>query len=137
MGTLGGSDCYATGINASDAIVGWEDRLQGQRAFRYADTEFTDLGSLGGNSSLATAINDAGQIVGWSKLAGADPQQQRAFFYVNGRMYDLNDLVEPLSLPLSEASKINNSGQIIANACPPAGICGGCRAYLLTPVSPP
>ena len=137
LGTLGGGDCYATGINAADAIVGWEDSLQGQRAFRYADSRFTDLGSLGGTSSRPTAINNAGQIVGTSTLAGADPQAQRAFLYVNDRMYDLNDLVAPLPVVLSEAPKINNRGQIIANGCPPAGTPGGCRAFLLTPVSLP
>ena len=137
LATLGDGDCSATGINSTDAIVGWEDSLQGTRAFRYADSRFTDLGSLGGTSSRATAINDAGEIVGWSTLAGADPQAQRAFLYVNGRMFDLNDLVEPLPVPLSEAPKINNRGQIIANACPPPGTSGACRAYLLTPVTPP
>ena len=136
LGTLGGGDCYPTAINALDAIVGWEDSLQGQRAFRYTDPRFTDLGSLGGTSSRPTAINNAGQIVGTSTLAGAGPQAQRAFLYVNDRMVDLNDLVAPLAVLLSEAPKINNRGQIIANGCPPAGNTGGCRAYLLTPVSP-
>ena len=121
----------------ADAIVGWEDSLQGQRAFRYANSRFTDLGSLGGTSSRPTAINNGGQIVGTSTLAGADPQAQRAFLYVNDRMHDLNDLVAPLPVVLSEAPKINNRGQIIANGCPPAGTPGVCRAYLLTPVTPP
>ena len=101
LGTLGGGDCSATGINSTDAIVGWEESLQGTRAFRYADSRFTDLGSLGGTINRATAINDAGQIVGTSTLAGADPQAQRAFLYVNDRMYDLNDLVAPLAVRFS------------------------------------
>ena len=137
LGTLGGGDGGASDINAADAIVGWEESLQGTRAFRYADSGFTDLGSLGGTVNRATAINDAGQIVGTSTLAGADPQAQRAFLYVNDRMYDLNDLVAPLAVPLSEAPQINNRGQIIANGCPPPGTPSACRAYLLTPVSPP
>jgi probable HAF family extracellular repeat protein len=137
LGTLGGSSCYPTAINAADAIVGWEDGLPGTRAFRYADSRFTDLGSLGGAAGRAYGIIDAGQIVGFSTLAGADPQAQRAFLYVNERMHDLNDLVEPLPIPLTEARKINNRGQIIANACPSPGTTGVCRAYLLTPLSLP
>ena len=134
LGTMSGGDCYATGINASDAIVGWEDRLGGSRAFVYANSRFTDLGSLGSAASRANGINDAGQIVG---TAGPVYGPGRAFVYFNGTMYDLNDLVAPLPVPLSEALKINNRGQIIANACPPPGTPGACRAYLLTPVSPP
>jgi probable HAF family extracellular repeat protein len=134
LGTMSGGDCYATGINASDAIVGWEDRLGGTRAFLYANSRFTDLGSLGSAASRANAINDAGQIVG---TAGPVYGPSRAFLYNNGTMHDLNDLVAPLSVPLSEAWKINNRGQIIANGCPPAGTPGSCRAYLLTPISPP
>ena len=69
--------------------------------------------------------------------AGADPQAQRAFWYVGGAMHDLNGLAAPLPAPLSEARKINDRGQIIANACAPPGYYSDCRAYLLTPVSPP
>ena len=134
---MDGASSDAQDINLADEIVGSAETPAGTRAFRYENSRFTDLGSLGGTSNGATAINDVGQIVGWSTLVGADPQAQRAFLYVNGRMYDLNDLVEPLPTPLTEARRINNRGQIIANACPPAGTNGNCRAYLLTPVSPP
>jgi len=73
--------------------------------------------------------------VGWSTYGGSDPQQQRAFLYVYDTMYDLNDLIEPLPMPLSFAMKINNRGQILAMACvPPTN--DDCRYYLLTPVSP-
>ena len=137
LGTLDGFSSFAQDINMVDEIVGSADTAAGTRAFRYADSRFTDLGSLGGTFSRANGINDAGQIVGTSTLAGADPQAQRAFLHANDRMYDLNDLVGPLPLPLSEARKINNAGQIIANACAPPGYASDCHAYLLTPVSPP
>jgi probable HAF family extracellular repeat protein len=137
LGTMGGASSDAQDINLVDEIVGSAETSAGTRAFLYANSRFTDLGSLGGISSQATGINDAGQIVGWSTLAGEEPQQQRAFLYVNGTMYDLNDLVEPLPLRLREAPKINNRGQIIANACAPPGYTTDCHAYLLTPVTPP
>ena len=137
LGAMDGASSDAQDINRADEIVGSAGTAVATRAFLYANSRFTDLGSLGGTSNGATAINDVGQIVGTSTLAGADPQAQRAFLYVDGRMFDLNDLAAPLPVPLTEARKINNRGQIIANACPPPGTNGSCRAYLLTPVTPP
>jgi probable HAF family extracellular repeat protein len=141
LGTLDGLSSGPRDINMSDEIVGSTSYTAAPgRAFLYANSRFTDLGSLGGDSSEATGINDAGQIVGTSTLAGPDPQERRAFLYVNGRMFDLNELVDALPWPLTSAPKINNRGQIIANGCPPQrappqyGQPSDCRAYLLTPV---
>jgi probable HAF family extracellular repeat protein len=133
LGTMSGVSSDAQDINMTDEIVG----LASGRAFLYANSAFTDLGTLGGASSSATGINDAGQIVGTSSLAGADPHAERAFWYVDGAIHDLNGLAAPLSAPLTEARKVNNRGQIIANACAPPGYYSDCRAYLLTPVSSP
>ena len=137
LGTLEGGSSSGWDINMADDIVGTviNNTSAGRRAFRYAHSKFTDLGSLGGASSAATSINDAGQIVGWSTYGGSDPQQQRAFLYVYDTMYDLNDLIEPLPMPLSFAMKINNRGQVLAMACVPPTY-DDCRYYLLTPVSP-
>ena len=97
LGTLDGASSYAADINLADEIVGFAETPSGTRAFRYGDSTLTDLGSFGGAfSTKAAAINDAGQIVGGSTLAGEDPQAQRAFLYLGGTMYDLNDLVEPI-----------------------------------------
>jgi probable HAF family extracellular repeat protein len=134
LGTLDGASSHAADINMADEIVGFAETPSGTRAFRYGDSTFTDLGSFGGAFSTAAAINDAGRIVGGSTLAGEEPQAQRAFLYVNYRMYDLNDCIEPLPDTLAFAGKINNRGQILAHGqCDP----GDCRAYLLTPVTPP
>lgn len=135
LGTMDGYPSYGEDINTYDEIVGYASTAAGKRAFLCANSRFTDLGSLGGGSSWPNGINDAGHIVGTSTLAGADPQAQRAFLYVDGVMHDLNGFVEPLPLPLTEALAINNRGQIIANACPPQGSYEDCRAYLLTPVA--
>lgn len=128
----------ATGINAADTIVGTAWMGAVPHAFRHAGSMFADLGSLGGTSSEAAGINDVGQIVGHSTLSGPQPQVQRAFLFSEQRMVDLNDcLSATLSVPLSEALGINSMGQIVANACPPSGTPGDCRAYLLTPVMSP
>jgi probable HAF family extracellular repeat protein len=135
LGTLDGASSYAADINMADEIVGSADNSVGTRAFLYANSRFTDLGSLGGAWSAAAAINNHGQIVGGSTLAGEEPQAQRAFLYVDGTMYDLNDLIEPIPDTLVFAGKINNRGQILAYGCAPSTD-DDCRFYLLTPVSP-
>lgn len=75
LGTFGGLDSEATGINDAGLITGSSD-LQGpaQHAFRttvhgtISDGTATDLGTLGGNISQAASINDSGQVTGGSNL---------------------------------------------------------------------
>mgnify|MGYP003592728695 CR=1 FL=1 len=67
LGTLGGTESYASGINNVGQVTG---------AFRTADEEWhafitgpngagmTDLGNLGGYAVVPSAINNSGQVVG-------------------------------------------------------------------------
>jgi chitinase len=72
LGTLGGLNSAAAGINSAGTIVGWADTSNGvTHAFSYTGV-MTDLGDLGGGSSHATDINDAGVVVGWSSVAGGN-----------------------------------------------------------------
>ena len=66
LGTLGGVNSYAYGINAAGQIVGQADTAMSgvSDAFLYSGGVMTDLGTLGGTFSEALGINDAGQIVG-------------------------------------------------------------------------
>lgn len=102
-------------------------------AFLY-DGTMHDLGTLGGPQSFASAINKSGVIVGSSEIAG-DPSnpQSDAFVYRDGKMRDLNGLV---NLPkttwtqLWQANGINERGQITGwgfNA-------NGLRSFIVTPV---
>ncbi len=51
LGTLGGSDSYAYGINDSGQIVGGSYTSSGDyHAFLYANGAMADLGTLGGDS---------------------------------------------------------------------------------------
>jgi|GEM_PF-1887427 len=115
----------ATAINASGWIAGEFNRVMSEpnkrlvqmmHAFSYRDGAMTDLGSLGGTASVARAINAAGDIVGYAEVPG---NIQHAFIFHNGKMSDLNELVEHDALAaagfrnLQCALGINDHGQIV------------------------
>jgi len=72
LGTLGGANSAAYGINAAGQVVGNANLVDGStHAFRTSPTGLvsdpgTDLGSFNGSSSLARAINASGQVTGIS-----------------------------------------------------------------------
>ena len=104
LGTLGGLNSEATGINKSNLIVGNSQIASGSvHAFLYSNNVMVDLGTLGGANSYAVAINDAGQIVGNSDRADGT---SHAFLYVAGVMTDLGAVT---------AVSINASGQILVS----------------------
>ena len=79
----------------------------------------TELGTLGGSYIEAFGINDAGQVVG-NSFTAAGPLHA----FITGPngvgMTDLTALVsQSAGVVLTEATGINNHGQIIANGIPP------------------
>jgi probable HAF family extracellular repeat protein len=70
------------------------------------------LGSLGGPGPFCNAmgINENSDVVGASST-GTDTH---AFIYTGGAMYDLNNLIAPTTIALTQATGINNLGQISA-----------------------
>jgi probable HAF family extracellular repeat protein len=93
-----------------------------------------DLGTLGGTISHGLAVNTSGQVVGYSRLAG-DVGPDSAFLYSGGQMLDLNDLVDPTTVPpgawLNGALGINDDGEITGIMGMPDG---STHAFLLTPL---
>ena len=67
LGTFGGSQSWAYGLNDQGYVVGSADEPGGTyHAFVWNGTEMVDLGTLGGYYSSAYAINDQGIIVGFA-----------------------------------------------------------------------
>ena len=87
----------------------------------------SSLGALAGDTaSYALDINEASQIVGFSNNASSG---QRGLLWESGSIYNLNDLIDPLSgWFIVEAYAINDHGDIAGTGCK-AGV--GCHALVL------
>jgi probable HAF family extracellular repeat protein len=119
IGTLGGANSYAYGINTAGTIVGTSNATSTtQHAFAYSDGAMTDLGFLGsGTFSQASAINSAGVIVGYSTTNFE--ASAHAFKYEDGMMTDLG---VPENLTASYATCIADNGCIGGYGYTAAGI---------------
>ncbi|MCL2701054.1 MAG: hypothetical protein FWE88_05105 [Phycisphaerae bacterium] len=118
LGTLGGLNSMAIGVNSAGLVVGMAEtgafsngRAVGH-AFLWDGTTMHDLGTLGGANSTAFDINDAGWVVGVSELDAEDDRGNpisHAFLWRDGVMIDLG----ALGGTNSEATAINNNGVIV------------------------
>ena len=122
IGTLGGHTSVGHGINNGGQVTGYA-QLAGNtetHAFLTGANGYgmQDLGTLGGAVSLGLAVNALGQVVGFSyvTLSSGTPH---AFLYSNGKMTDLNTLIDPQSslalyVTLTDANAITDNGYILA-----------------------
>jgi probable HAF family extracellular repeat protein len=112
LGTLGGTQSEALGINNSAQVVGWSYVPSGvEHAFLWTRASgMQDLGTLGGTASHAYAINDNGQVVGSSTTAAGD---KHAFLWTaTDGMRDIGTL----GGVLSEALAISKNGAIVGGS---------------------
>ena len=117
--------------NAGQIVVQANDR-----AYLYEGGAYQALGTLSGGFTSARAINEKGWIVGESEVASGVPQPSRAFLWRNGRMRDLNTLLDPGAAQhwtLHYAMDVNDRGQIVGLGM----VDGLTRAFIATPVSEP
>jgi probable HAF family extracellular repeat protein len=124
LGTLGGPESVAYGLNDSRQVVGWAHidgcTVQGhpcRRAFLWSDGVMTDLGLLPGDEeSFARAINNQGLIVGTSEsgvLFGFGTFH--GVTWNSGTPVQLPDLGDGQSF----AHDVNDAGVIVGHAYDP------------------
>lgn len=121
LGTLGGTDSYAAGINNSGTIVGYSLNGAGlDHAFLWTpggidgvpgNVQMKDLGTFGGDSSEAYAINQNGQITGFAQTNN----NYHSFRYTAGVMSDIGARLGG-SLPNSYGFGINDLGHVTGTA---------------------
>ncbi len=112
IGSLGGRDSQAFGINGKNQIVGSSELSNRSRhAFLYNAGKMIDLGALPkALSSVAYAINEAGTVVGGCDLT---PGVERGCIWKDGKLIDIGTLAEGKS---SMARAINDKDQIVGYA---------------------
>lgn len=110
LGTFGGDDSAAFGINASGQAVGQANSSAGalDQAFLWTQgAGMVDLGSLGGASSVANAINASGQVAGQAEIANGF-----AHAFLWSQTAGMKDLGTLPGGQQSGANAINSAGEI-------------------------
>lgn len=109
LGTLGGRDSQAIGINDAGQIVGvsaLQDKTR--HAFLFRQGKLTDLGTLpGGGYSTANSINRRGVIVGAAETAA---HLIHAVMWSSNKVQDLGTLQRGMR---SRAIGLNNENEIV------------------------
>ncbi|MDQ1830077.1 PEP-CTERM sorting domain-containing protein [Massilia scottii] len=125
----------ANAVNQAGQITG-TDWHGPESAYLYTNGMTQVLGSMYGLAAWGTALNNRGEVVG--NLGGALQVPFFAFIYANGRMSDLNTLIDPaLGWTVQSAAGINDLGQIAAYGCHDSEGCGGLLLELTSPVPEP
>jgi probable HAF family extracellular repeat protein len=111
LGTLGGQNSDAYGINASGKVVGVADLPDiGWRAFLWENGAMHDLGTLGGDFSYASGISDSGVVVGRANYD--DGWQYHGFVRQDGTMAHIGTF----GGDSSGANAVNALGQVVGSA---------------------
>ena len=118
LGTLGGPNSIAMGINDKDWLVGWSQAsfdlgdagIPNLHAVIWKNSAIRDMGSFGGPISLAFAINNNGLAVGQSMRPDFS---FHAFTWQNGVLSDLGTLPGDSQ---SGAGGVNSQGEIVGGS---------------------
>ncbi len=118
LGTLGGRDSQALGINNAGQIVGWSDTagptpgVSGpEHAFIFQNGVIEDIGTkTTSNGTWASSINKTGQVSGWARGSSPTSSDRGPFFYSGGTFQYF--------APSGTAWDLNDGGQMV-------GVMGG------------
>ncbi len=123
--TLGGSDTYGAALNASGAVAGSASMPLSPgpletHAFLFRDGTISDIDTLNSSRSRTNGINARTEVVGSfdGRTSSADSgNPERAFYYRDGVMHDLNTLLDQSGdgWVLTSANGINSAGAIVGN----------------------
>ncbi|AWG45842.1 MULTISPECIES: PEP-CTERM sorting domain-containing protein [unclassified Massilia] len=135
LGDLGGVRSVAEGINDHDQIIGAiVDAAEVAHSFLYTNGVVNMLGDFGGRYTGAWDINNLGQVVGYSTFSD-DIDSRHGFLYTDGKLLDINALLDPaLGWTVAVAIGINDAQQIFGYACRTKDLC---RPVLLDPIGAP
>lgn len=141
LGTLGGSESVANGINDAGQIVGTSSTTIGDstsQAFLWtkggtdgvvSNPQMKDIGVIDGfQNSTAVGINAKGQVVGYAYVTTTGDPTDHAFVYRNS---GITDLTEDSGWIQGSALAINANGLIVGAGTNPSGANLG---LLLTPL---
>lgn len=141
----GGVTSVALGINNTGEVVGW-GLVPSRKApsgfvnhpFLLSSGQMIDLGTLPGYCRCsALDINDLGQVVGGCDDFCDFQLPPGPFFWQNGVMTDVNDLLPPNEVvTINFVRAINNQGQIVGTGLITSAP-NSWRAVVLTPMNVP
>ena len=118
LGTLGGTFGLAWYVDDAGDVVGWSTPAGDHtvvHAFLWRHGTMTDLNDPASTTcSLAESVNAAGTVVGGSC-------DGRALIWSGGHQYDLDTMVGPTNVQLTEAAYINARGDIATIGVLPDG----------------
>jgi probable HAF family extracellular repeat protein len=128
LGTLGGPDASASGINERGQVAGVSyidsnpilncDLLNNvpivtTHPFFWQNGKMVDIGTLGGSCAGVATINNRGQVAGSSNLAG--DEAEHPFLWERGKLRDLGTLGGSFGL----ANWLNDGGEVTGVATTP------------------
>jgi len=117
LGTLGGAESGANGINNAGTVVGWSRTEDGSVGFVFQNGTMSSLGTLNNGDpdsySAARAINELGQIVGSGE--NEDYYSRAVRWTDHGSGYVIEDLGVLSGYDESAANDINNLGHVVGS----------------------
>ena len=120
LGTLGGTNSHAYGLNNHGDIVGDAMLPDGRtHALVFTNGVMMDLGTLGGTNSHAYGLNDSGYVVGSADMTNG---MHHGFLATNGMSGFMMTDLGTMGGTNSAAYCINDMGNISGEADLPAGM---------------